>query len=129
MINPILFDMAETIRCRFEMGVCLSMYPNPAKIGNKVYATIRTKIFYNTQRVCLARNYNYVVGNCTVAQVGKDEYKCEIPVPVDEVKPGYYYAFIDSLKDCLPTENNRAVPYPQEAKSKDVELKVVPYHI
>jgi hypothetical protein len=120
MIHPILFEIAESIRCRFEMGVCLSIYPNPVKRGDNVYATIRTQIFYNRAKVCLIRNYKYFIGNCTIAEVGR-EYKCNITFPAP-AKSSIYYAFIDAQDNC----ENDVIPSSEEPKSKDTELGILP---
>lgn len=111
-IHPYLFDWAESVRCRFEMSVCLSLYPNPAREGEKVTATLRTQIFYDRSWVCLVRNYNEFVDKC---QINKES--CKITF---EAKPGKYYAFIN-VNDC---EHN-LIPSDKQAKSKDTELVTV----
>lgn len=126
-IHPILFEMAEIIRCRFEMGVCLSLYRNPAAPGEPVEATIRTQIFYENKVVCLVKNYKDVVEDVN-GQKGcciKNE-KCKITFPA---VPGIYYAFIDSHGSCNDEMGgcDRAIPFSEEPKSKDTVL--VTYHL
>jgi len=114
-VNPIIFNLGEMIRCRFEMGVCLSMYPNPVPKGKNVTVTFRTQIFYNNANVCLIRNYNTFVMKCKIVNE-----TCKQDIYAKDVKAGYYYAFIDK-GDC---ENN-VIPTPEQFKSKDVELKTL----
>jgi len=115
-IRRYLFELVEIIRCRFEMGVCLSLYPNPASPGEDVEATIRTQIFYNNQKVCLIKNYMDFVNSCKITSE-----KCKIIIPKDEVKPGIYYAFIDGQGDC----ESDVRPSSVEPKSKDTELRTL----
>lgn len=115
-IHPYLFNLAESVRCRFEMGVCLSLYPNPAREGENVDATMRTQIFYQGSYVCLVRNYNEFVDKCPI-----DKESCKITF---KAEPGKYYAFID-VYDC---EHN-LIPSDKQAKSKDTELMTLPLAI
>jgi hypothetical protein len=112
-VNPILFNLGEMIRCRFEMGLCISMYPNPVSKGKNVTVTFRTQTFYDGSTVCLIRNSNAVVFRCKIVN---ETCKQDI----DNVQAGLYYGFIQ-IGDC---ENN-PIPSPQQVKSKDVELKTL----
>ena len=116
-VNPYLFQLGEMIRCRFEMGLCLSIYPNPEKSDKDVTATIRVQIQYSKSKICLAKEPGYSVGDCNIKENGKGNYMCTITFPA---KPGLYYAFIDDGSACA-NQN----PIPQQHKTKVIELRTL----
>lgn len=113
--GPVLYEVIEEIRCRFEKGVCFSLYPNPAATGSKIGMTVRTQEWYNTQQACF---YDVHAGGvmsgrcCTI-----DNGKCMSNFTAPAAAGSYvYYAFLDvDLAEDLDAG---------EPRSSDITLRV-----
>ena len=63
-IGPLLpylfFEIEEDVRCHLfqRLGICLSLYPNPVKEGEKVQVAFRTRRWYEDEQACVADNTN-----------------------------------------------------------------------
>jgi hypothetical protein len=91
-ISPVFFEITETIRCRLHKGPCLSLYPNPVKVDEKVTATIRGSYWHDSKTAYVVKvtNMNLPRESCVMK---KD--RCSKEFTVISTDDGSYTAYID----------------------------------
>lgn len=90
-INPVFFEITETIRCTLRRGLCLSLYPNPVNADKNVTATIRG--FYRPNSIAYIVKVNNMNSPREQCVITKD--KCSKEFTVVATDKGKYTAYID----------------------------------
>jgi len=112
----IFFEWEEDIRCHLfqRLGICLSLYPNPVKDGEKVEVTFRSRRWYEGDQACVADTTNKAIGCCTLKKG-----KCNTEFTA--VSPGgTYFAFININPIEMPLMWNEG----QDPKGEEKKLEV-----
>jgi len=123
-VNPLLFDILEEVRCHIfqRHGMCLSLYPNPAKVDEVVDVTIRTRRWYDGQQACLCKISNIVGGVCPdiiccTGDIANGKCKTSFKASVDSA--GEYFSFLNDKRDKLWEEGEMV----GESRVLDINLE------